>query len=307
MRIIKNRKFKLIAGFFILVGVISTTYFIFIKKADDELLTPISEEEDVKVEKGDIFADINGDGVKESIAVEPLPLLNDEDKQAYTLVAYDSNGKETARLAKGIFFPEPLKDSFKVDKLISDLPKETIRFDVPSGPHSSETFFFTQAKDLQIIGPVCKVKEFKSFQDCTFWSGELGQLISADIDEDGILEVIELVDEYPIAEEIDQEVETAVRNEFSKQGLENIINDMLEIAKREKGGRGRKVVWNIYRFNQDQIFEELSDQDFNETYSLFLSYWKRLFPNKILISKSQMSKGSYDFAKLMINTWQLKN
>lgn len=210
-------------------------------------------------------------------------------------------------MAEGVFFPEPFEDSLEAVQLISELPKETIRFNVFAGPHSSETFFFTQAGDMPVIAPVCKVKKYTSFQDCTFWSGELGELLTIDIDDDKILEVVEFVDEYPKLGEIGADIETMISDEFSAGGMESKVEDMIEIAKREAGGRGRKVVWNIYRFGQDQFFAKLSGDDFNTAYYLLSDMWQEELPDKPLISKNQMSRASYNFAEMMKNTWQLKN
>jgi len=252
-----------------------------------------------------IFADIDGDGTREKVNVEPLS--STEDNSAFILVAYDQKGKETARMAEGIFFPEPFKDSLAAVQLISELPKETVRLDVFAGPHSSETFFFSQAKNLPVIAPVCKVKDYRSFQDCTFWSGELGELVSVDLDNDKILEIIEYVDEYPKLGSIDEETENTIRKVFSDDGLENKVDDMIEIARREQGGRGRKVVWNIYRFGEDQFFERLTGDDFEATYALLAGLWNSEFPEEPLISKNEMSRESYNFAEMMKNTWELKN
>lgn len=288
---------------FLLVLVVAGAIFTYLKYHRTQTL--ISPQSSDQSDYTFIFADINGDGSREKVNVEPL--TQNENNRAFVLVAYDQSGKETARIAEGIFFPEPMKDSLQTVKLIADLPKETIKFDVFSGPHSSETFFFTQAGNSPVIAPVCKVKEYKSFQDCTFWSGELGQLMTVDIDEDKVLDVIEFVDEYPKLGEIGAENEVIIRNEFSSGGLENKANDMIEIAKREDGGRGRKVVWNIYRFGENQFFEEQTGEKFNKLFSVFSGHWKEVLPNTQLISKNQMSKASYAFAEMMKNTWQLKN
>ena len=286
----------------LLVLAVGGGIFAFIKYHRPALLNPMAANQD---NYPFIFADIDGDGTREKVNVEPL--TQDESNRAYILVAYDQSGKEIARIAEGIFFPEPFEDSLEAVRLISELPKETIRLDVFAGPHSSETFFFTQVKDTPVIAPVCKVKEYKSFQDCTFWSGELGELVTLDIDDDKILEVVEFVDEYPKLGEVGTDIEAMISEEFSDEELKDKTDDMIEIVKREAGGRGRKVVWNIYRFGQDQFFEKLSDNDFNTAYSLVSDMWQEEMPDKPLISKNEMSRASYNFAEMMKNTWSLKN
>lgn len=295
-----KRKTLLVAAIILIISGAVLAYFKFFKSP--ALLNPQTENQD---SFPFVFADLDGDGTREKVNVEPL--TDEEDNSAFILVAYDQKGKEIARTGESIYTPEPMEDSLQVVKLFSDLPKETIRFDVFAGPHSSETFFFTQVKDIPVIAPVCKVKEYKSFQDCAFWSGELGELVSVDLDDDKILEIIEYVDEYPKLGEIGEETENTVREVFSEDGLENKVDDMIEIAKREQGGRGRKVVWNIYRFGKDQFFERLTDDDFEAAYLLLESFWKESFPDEPLISKNEMSRASYNFAEMMKNTWELKN
>lgn len=253
-----------------------------------------------------VFADIDGDGTKEKVNVEPLS--EDEGNRAYILVAYNQEGEEIARIAKGVFFPEPMTGTLDTVKLIADLPKETIRFDVISGPHSSETFFFTKVNNEPIIAPICKVERYQSFQDCTFWSGELGELLATDIDEDKALEIIELVDEYPQLGEIGQDIEEMIQQEFSSEDISGPLADtMVEIAKRETGGRGRKVVWKIYRLGEDQFFEEQTGADFDKLYLIVADYWQEALPDKQLVSRDDISQASYNFAQTMQKTWRLEN
>jgi len=286
----------------LLILAIAGAIFAYIKYRKPEIINPMASNQD---NYPFIFADLDGDDTREKVNIQPL--TEDENNRAYIFVAYNQQGEEIARTPEGIFFPEPMKDSLETVKLISELPKEAIRFDVFAGPHSSETFFLTQVKNEPLIAPVCKVKEYHSFQDCAFWSGELGELVTVDIDDDKILEVIEFVDEYPKLGEIGADIETMISDEFSAGGMESKVEDMIEIAKREAGGRGRKVVWNIYRFGQDQFFEKLTDEDFNTVYYLLSDMWQEELPDKPLISKNQMSRASYNFAEMMKNTWQLKN
>src|SRR4030042_5115512 len=153
---------------------------------------------------------------------------------------------------------------------------------------------FESTNEVTRILPVCLVPDVKSAYDCLFWSGQVETIVVDDFDNDGFIEVAEMVDEYQKEGTITSDIEEIINNEFKDLG-QDTVNGMIRIAKREKGGRGNRVIWGIHRFN-GEYFENQLGSDYEKYYKLITVYLKRFYPDyPTIMRKSEMSKNSIDY------------
>jgi len=246
--------------------------------------------EGVKGER--LFVDLNGDGNKDYIVLT-LP-DNVLDLNLEAMVAYDSSDKEIGRFPQELPLLVPFEDSFKTYRLISDYTEEAFSFDFIAGPHQSETMFFELLGDK--ILPICLNEEVKSAYDCLFYSGNVSYLPAKDLDSDGYIEVIEVVDEYPTDGELSSKENEAIDKAFEEQGVNEFTEGAERIARREKGGRGRTVVWAIYSYN-GEFFEPQTGSNYTKYYNLLGD----LIQNKM--KKSELSKDSLDYINFAREFW----
>lgn len=246
--------------------------------------------------------DLNGDGKKETLK---LIVSGDEIDSIVLLIAYDENGKELARLPETMPIQVPFSNSAKAYSFDNKKKSKIVSYDFVAGPHSSETMFFGlyefETGERKIL-PICLTSDVKSAYDCLFWSGEVGALIVDDFDGDGILEVAETVDEYPKNGTLTKEEEDAINKVF-KDGDLNEFEMMTRIAKREKGGRGNRVIWGIYRYN-GEYFEEQLGVNYENYYKLVNTYLRNLYPNyPTIMEKADMSNDSLEYNEFMKGFW----
>ena len=253
------------------------------------------------------YVDLNGDGQQEVLQLN-IKGLDVENRQV-SLIAYDKDNKEIGRLPDDLPINEPMSGTARVYTPIKNDKKQFVSYEFVVGPHSSETMFFglfDLKDDKAGILPVCLTDKVEGAPDCLFWSGEVGELVVDDFDKDGVLEVAEIVDEYPTDGILTKDVEDAVNKVF-KDSDEETYSGMMRIPKRENGGRGNRVIWGIYKYN-DSYFEKQLDKDYDKYYVLVKDYLRNLYPSyPTIMKKSAMSKDSLDYNEFMRNFWTHRN
>lgn len=292
-------KFRKLIAIIIILGLIFGVGYFFVSKNKP---TPKTENTPLTADKNfeKVNADLNGDGVLETLR---LSYVNtEEDLSVTSLVALDKDGKEIGSLPKSMPIPVPFSNSGKVYSPFATSKRQFVSFDFIVGPHSSETMFFALQDEAKEVLPVCLTNDVKGPESCLFWSGEVGELVVKDLDNDGKLEVVETVDEYPKDGTLTKEEEDAVNKVFKDSDKET-YDGMMRIPKREKGDRGNKVVWGIYQFN-GSFFEEQTGKNYDKYYDLVSKYLKATYPTyPIIMKRSTMSKDSLDYNLFMRNFW----
>ena len=252
------------------------------------------------------YVDLNGDGQQEILRLTTKYI--DEENSEVSLVAYDKDNKEIGRLPDAFPLNIPLSDTARVYTPIKKDKKQFVSFEFVVGPHSSDTMFFGlfEFKDGNMgILPVCLTEAVKSAQDCLFWSGEVGDLWADDYDKDGILEIVEMVDEYPKDGELTEEVKNSTTKIFNELGTK-AGDGALRILRREQGGRGNKVIWAIYKYN-DKYFEKQLGKDYDKYYVLAKDQIRNLWAKyPTIMKKSEMSKDSLEYNEFFRNYWKGK-
>ncbi len=258
-----------------------------------------SSMETSKVE--DIRADLNGDGENETLRIfntDPT----DESLSYLSLIALDKGGKEMGKLPESMAFPKPVTNSGQIYIPFPDKKLQIVSFDFSVGPHSSETIFFVYVDEGKVVLPICLKEGAQEREDCSFWSGETGELIVRDLDNDGLLEVVETVDEYPKDGKISEELIKATDDAFIDLG-KVLANGAKRVARREAGGRGRKVVWRIYKLNNN-YFEQQLGSNYDKYFELVSAFlWNQYSDSPTLMKRNDMSKDSEDYNLFMRNFW----
>lgn len=258
----------------------------------------------IVTQEGDVKADLNGDGELDTLRLSFTGGVT-EPPAVESMIAYDKNGNEIGRLPEGMPIKVPSKNTGKVYTPIQDEVRQFVSYDFYTGPHSSQTMFFGLfeliAGGLGIL-PVCPTNDVKSAYDCLFWSSEVGGLLVKDLDEDGVIEVVEIVDEYPKDGSIGDDIEKIINKEIAYLSQDK-VDGMIRIAKREQGGRGNRVIWGIYSYNGD-YFEEQLGKDYDRYYVLVNEYLENSYSDyPTLMRKDDMSKGSLEYNEFMKDFW----
>jgi len=160
-----------------------------------------------------------------------------------SILVYNSNLNLIARMDNKRPFALPILDGSGVLKLNDN--KEAFKLMDVTGLHHSETSVLEVVKsgEKYNILPICTNQRGK----CSFYN-TVGYLITEDLDNDGILEIAEIHDEYP-----------------------------------PEGGRGNPVLAGVYKYNSDtDLFDLVNDTD----YELYYGIIKRGI--KSLIKTNQM-------------------
>jgi len=256
---------------------------------------------DTKIEEK--YVDLNGDGQQEILRLTTKYI--DEENTEVSLIVYDKNNKEIGRLPDDLPINEPMSDTARVFTPIKKDKKQFVSYEFIVGPHSSETMFFGlfDFKDGGMgILPVCLTEDVNDASDCLFWSGEVGDLWADDYDKDGILEIVEMVDEYPKDGPLTEEIINSTKETFNNLG-EKASDGALRVLKREQGGRGNKVIWGIYKYN-DTYFEKQLGKDYDKYYVLAKDSISNLYTKyPTIMKKSEMSKDSVEYNEFMKNYW----
>lgn len=289
----------IIIGILIVVG-----YFIISRNKLTQKTDNIPSPTNSKFE--DIKADLDGDGNQETLR---LSYTDSEKEPVVSLIALDKNGKEIGKLPTSMPIQVPMPKSGKVYTPVKKDKNQFVSFDFSVGPHSSETMFFglfeLKTGGMGVL-PVCLTDNVNGASDCLFWSGEVAELAVKDLDNDGNLEVVETVDEYPKSSTITQEEEKAINDTWGDLKKEN-IDEAKRVAMREKGGRGNKVVWGVYRYNGN-FFEEQTGTNYDRYYTLASQYLKTKYPTyPTIMKKSAMSKDSLEYNLFIRQFWTKKS
>ncbi|MDO8571025.1 MAG: hypothetical protein Q7R97_05590 [Candidatus Daviesbacteria bacterium] len=287
-----NRNMKKIIKISVVSILVLVFSLIFFKDRFSNKIKPVVME----TNRGNIQLDLDGDGNKDYVVVKNPEDINS--RVIEKMIAYDSSDKEIGKLPFDMPINIPMDKSFKTYLVKSDDKIELFSMDFTVGPHQMETMFFGLTRDLLL--PVCFVGQPTGPYDCLFYSGNIGGLIVEDVDNNGSLDVIETVDEYPTDGKLSSIEEEAIDNEFKEQDVTEFSQDAKRIAIREKGGRGRPVAWAVYSYN-GAFFEPQIDNSYE---TIFTSLNKK-YPQ--LIKKSQLSKDSLEYNEFTRNFWSKKN
>lgn len=216
---------------------------------------------------------------------------------------------ENGEVVASSFFDNGLvkpTSKYSVIKIDQNSSREYIRWDQFVGPHQVETLIITIGRG--IVRPAIAADYDNEAWYAPFWSSR-GQTYIGDIDNDGIAEVIEFVDEFPpdAPRLTDPEIEKITRREFS----DDIEDDMWEIVSRENSGegRGRKVIWNVYTIlNNDPLLFEKADRENYERLTSKIIEEIQIMSQEVegsteLISKYDLAQESIDFNIFVRDFW----
>jgi len=251
----------------------------------------------------DKFADLNGDGSPEKLRLI-LP-SNQSSYESPLMIAYDNNNQEIARLPYSMPINIPRDNSGRVYTLSTQSRRQAVSFDFSAGMHEIQTMFFELIKSDQgaVIIPICLKKEAVQASDCLFWSSEPGYLIADDFNDDGILDVAEIVNEYPKEGLISKEVESAINSAGDNKELNDIL---LRIAKREAGGKGSPVIWNTYSYN-DEYFQSHSSNEYQNIFQGFKAHVLAKPEFSTIKKRIDISKESENYNIFVKTIWTQEN
>lgn len=259
MRLIKNKKFIISALFlvFIIIG-----YFTLTSKNPSE--NQASQEKTAIQNDNSILIDFDGDGTKEILNVTEIE--GDIFAKEVNMEVFDSNGNKIADLLERThLYPTSL---YKVIKLNENSDKQYLQWNMAVGPHQVETTFLTIFEGK--VYPLYSADLENNTLYTPFYTSR-GELVVADFNGDGLVEVIENVDEYPVdAPRLeDSDIDSMISEQFSAQGLDSeSIEGFKEIVKRENygEGRGRKTILAIHSFvdGEEPFFRRLPSDEYEE-------------------------------------------
>ncbi len=199
--------------------------------------------------------DMNGDG-KTELAVLYLP-LPDSEKIGY-LSLLNREGEEIARISRKEINP-PAFFRMEKYKLDSNNPKEYLRADCWVGPHQSEAMFFTLENEN--IYSIPNTDNPESIVDYVFYI-ESHSLIVKDLNQDGYMEVCEIVREFSLDGELSEEEEGLVKETFGEKAEE--AQEAVEAGL----SRGKTAaIWRIFSFN-GEYFERKINDDYDQLFSM---------------------------------------
>jgi len=305
---IKNKKLLFPVLFLSIIAVI----FAFItisKRKNDISATPV--ENNSKINEDSIMVDFYGDGIKE--------VLNVIEKETgmVNMELFDLEGNKIAGLLDGLYLHNTTL--FKIVKLNENSPKEYLQWDMATGPHQIQTVFLTVIGDL--IQPIYSMDFEKNTMYFPFYNSR-GSLIVSDANYDGLVEIIENVDEYPVnAPRLENpEIENIVREAASNHNLsEDATKGLVEIMTRENygKGRGKKAIMAIHSFVDEEIpyFRRLPPDEYEVTAGKLVSASEEVaeeikndktyegLTTEIMIRYSDLEQDSKDFNEFVRNFW----
>lgn len=208
----------------------------------------------------------------------------------------------------------PFPDSrYRVVKLNEKSKKEYIQWDNPIWPHSTQTFFYTLFNgNLQALPAFDFENDIYTY---AFYNSR-AELGVGDFTADGLLEVVESANEYPIDAPLpnDQEIEKEFKKAFSKEGFtEELAGDIAKIYKRDTYGKGGVVVWSIYSFVESEapFFRKLEKDEYNDIADRYVTAMNKVFKETSVDSKlmkiSDLKQDSIDFNMFAKNVWTAGN
>jgi len=303
---IKNKKLL----FFILFLSIIAVIFVFItisKRKNDISAVPADslnlKNNNSKRNDDSIMIDFNGDGTKEVLNV------TEKETGMVNMELFDLEGNKIAGLLDELYLFNTT--FFKVTKLNENSSKEYLEWDMVTGPHQIQTVFLTVIGDF--IQPIYSMDFEKKTMYSPFYTSR-GEILVEDANKDGLKEVIESVDEYPVnAPRLeDPTLEETVRETFSKEGFnEKAIEDAVAIMARENygKGRGRRVVMAIHSFVDEDppYFRRLHDEEYEAIANPFINAVNELLRDRgspgLFMKYSDLEQDSKDFNEFVRNFW----
>ena len=280
-----GKKIPTIIGVLIAVGlaILAVLYFNgFFEEKETEDISLVGK-------TGEYYVDSNGNGEKETV----IFVTNEETGGLAQISVVNTKGDIVASTPEGIGFPPPLLEAFQTYKFAEKSDIEFFSVDFIEGPHQARTMFFGVLNEQ--VYPICKTVEPQEVFDCLFYKAGEGYVVVEDLDGDAFVEVVEYVDEYPEKGELTQEEITAVEEGFGDKG-EDTKNAIVEITQREKGGKGRKVVWGIYSFDGQTLVPQEGDDFFN-------MYFELLTKDGELIAKEDLSEELLKYQEMVQVFW----
>lgn len=247
------------------------------------------EEEKPRPERNKIMGDFNNDGKLERAIVY---IAGEDESTSQNYIAFfDEKGKEIFRSPEWMTFPNPVEEEIEALKLKTSKNKSFLKLEFLVGPHQTEIMFIGIDEEHGVT-PICKNPIEKVPEDCLFYSTHIGGIQIGDLDDDDFIEVVEYVDDYSDIGQISKEEETAI-----EEGFGEAAEEAKQIVLREQGGRGKGVVWGIYRFDGGRKFNPLSGKDF---LGIFNSLAKE---QPDLMKKSEMTKESIEYIESTRKFW----
>ena len=298
-----NKKKFVFISIILLLIILGGAYYAFKSgKFEKTAVSPLVEKEtglepDIPLDlsSSEIPIDLNADGEKEYVVLE-MP-ESDLDNYLKSIKAYNQSVEEIASLPSNMVIMVPMTDSAKIHRLDENSTAEVFSLEFIAGPHQSETMFFGLNKDR--ILPICFMEIPEGPYDCLFYSGNVGYLPVKDLDGDGYVELLEVTDEYPGEGELSDEEESAIDKVFEEEGVTEFTEGAGKIALREKGGRGKSVVWAIFSYNGQYFVPQIGDG-----YEKYYSLIGDLIKNKM--RKSELSDDSLEYTEYVRSFWGKK-
>jgi len=264
MGFIKNKKFIIFSLILLLLLIVS---FLTLSVNKTDVLDsedPVLDEKTSPRTENSIFIDFDGDGTKEILNFTEVE--GEVFAREVNMEAFDYNGNKIAELLdRTHLYPTSL---YKIVKLNENSNKEYLQWDMLVGPHQIETTFLTLFEGK--VYPLYSADLENNTIYTPFYTSR-GELTVADFNGDGLVEVIENVDEYPVnAPRLeDPDIDSMISEQFSAQGLDSeLIEGFTEIVKRENygKGRGRKTILAIHSFvdGEEPHFRRLPSDEYEE-------------------------------------------
>jgi hypothetical protein len=209
------------------------------------------------------WVDLYGSGIRDYVAEYTENQILQDDLNINInfngyIAAYDRKGNEMARTPDWLPISGEIENP--VDPRIqpdAKSLKELIRVRSISGTHYATDMFLT-SKGNELL-PVCKAPEAYTQDNCTFFNSSYTDDIIKDFDNDGIMEVIEVNDEFP-----------------------------------DTGGRGRPVLSGVYKY-KDGYFEPQENVSYNKIYEILDKQFNGRLLNKY--EWSQRSQENFNYVK----------
>lgn len=239
MKRLSKKTFIFFLLVFLLIFVSITIYYFKIGRATKENISITAE---LGKNTESIMVDFDGDGDKETVKIVETA------KNRIAMDVYNVKGEKIASYVDDInLYPTSL---YKIINLNTNSKKQYLQWNMATGPHQVETVFLTIMDDK--VQPIYSFDFEKKTMYAPFYTSR-GELVVEDADYDGLKEVIENVDEYPVGAPRlnDPEIEKMIREEFSKSGFsEGAIQANIDIVSRENygKGRGKKVILAVHSF-----------------------------------------------------------
>ncbi len=267
--------------------------------------SPTQEPKNPK-DKTDYLAEIDfsGDGKKEHIKIDYIP-----NSHFAKLNLYESSDNLITPFPDNITFDT--HDFFETLKLDDNDSKEYLAWHHNIGPHEIETYFFGFKNGKIFIVPIQDSDETPQIKPLYTSRREL---VTMNIDDNSEAEIFEFADEYPPnAPKLSYERANAEVSTYIKEDNQ-IKNDLIKILMRDNigEGRGKKVIWNVYRFVnslEKPYIKRLNGKEYTkvaEKYKKFANETAEKIYNDepYIITRDEITQDSINFNKFVRNFWK---